>query len=74
LLAVAMASEARWSALYRKGDMAEQTTIIPVAGGKGGVGKSFVTANLAVALAQAGKSVIAVDADLGNSNLHTLLG
>jgi flagellar biosynthesis protein FlhG len=54
--------------------MAEQTTIIPVAGGKGGVGKTFVTANLAVALAQAGKSVIAVDADLGNSNLHTLLG
>jgi len=69
-----MASEVRWSALYRKGDMPEQTTIIPVAGGKGGVGKSFVTANLAVALAQAGKSVIAVDADLGNSNLHTLLG
>ena len=54
--------------------MAEQTTIIPVAGGKGGVGKSFVTANLAVALAQLGHSVIAVDADLGNSNLHTLLG
>src|SRR5215213_3814045 len=54
--------------------MTEQTTIIAVAGGKGGVGKTFVTANLAVALAQAGKSVIAVDADLGNSNLHTLLG
>ena len=54
--------------------MPEQTTIIPVAGGKGGVGKSFVTANLAVALAQAGHSVIAVDLDLGNSNLHSLLG
>ena len=54
--------------------MTEQTTIIPVAGGKGGVGKTFVTANLAVALAQAGHSVIAVDLDLGNSNLHSLLG
>jgi flagellar biosynthesis protein FlhG len=54
--------------------MAEQTTIIPVAGGKGGVGKSFVTANLAVALARRGHRTIAVDLDLGNSNLHSLLG
>lgn len=54
--------------------MAEPTTIIPIAGGKGGVGKSFVTANLAVALAQRGHRTIAVDLDLGNSNLHTLLG
>jgi flagellar biosynthesis protein FlhG len=54
--------------------MAEQTTIIPIAGGKGGVGKSFLTANLAVALAQRGHSTIAVDLDLGNSNLHSLLG
>lgn len=54
--------------------MAETTTIIPVAGGKGGVGKSFVTANLAVALARRGHRTIAVDLDLGNSNLHTLLG
>jgi flagellar biosynthesis protein FlhG len=49
-------------------------TIIPVAGGKGGVGKSFLTANLAVALARRGHSVIAVDLDLGNSNLHSFLG
>lgn len=54
--------------------MSEQTTIIPVAGGKGGVGKTFVTANLAVALAQHGHRTIAVDLDLGNSNLHSLLG
>ena len=54
--------------------MTEATTIIPVAGGKGGVGKSFVTANLAVALAQRGHRTIAVDLDLGNSNLHSLLG
>jgi flagellar biosynthesis protein FlhG len=54
--------------------MPEPTTIIPIAGGKGGVGKSFVTANLAVALARRGHQTIAVDLDLGNSNLHSLLG
>src|ERR1051325_11641020 len=54
--------------------MAEPTTIIPVAGGKGGVGKSFITANLAIALAQRGHRTVAVDLDLGNSNLHSLLG
>lgn len=54
--------------------MAQQTTIIPVAGGKGGVGKTFLTANLAVALALRGHTTIAVDLDLGNSNLHSFLG
>src|SRR6266850_2415825 len=54
--------------------MAELTTIIPIAGGKGGVGKTFVTANLAVALASRGFRTLAVDLDLGNSNLHSLLG
>lgn len=49
-------------------------TIIPIAGGKGGVGKTFLTANLAVALALRGHSTIAVDLDLGNSNLHSFLG
>jgi len=54
--------------------MPSETTIIPIAGGKGGVGKSFLTANLAVALAQRGQQTLAVDLDLGNSNLHSLLG
>lgn len=49
-------------------------TFIPVASGKGGVGKTFLTANLAIALAQMGQKVIAVDLDLGGSNLHTYLG
>ena len=43
-------------------------------GGKGGVGKSFLTASIATILAQMGKVVIAVDADLGCPNLHTFLG
>ncbi len=49
-------------------------TVIPVASGKGGVGKSIFVANLGVCLAQAGKTVVVVDLDLGGSNLHTCLG
>ena len=45
-----------------------------IAGGKGGIGKSFVAANLGIALSERGKKVIVVDADLGGANLHTLLG
>jgi flagellar biosynthesis protein FlhG len=51
-----------------------QPVIIPIASGKGGVGKSFLTANLAMALAGMGHRAIAVDLDLGGSNLHTFLG
>lgn len=55
-------------------DNSSKPILIPVAGGKGGVGKSFVAANLAIALARKGHSTIAVDLDLGGSNLHSLLG
>ncbi len=48
--------------------------IIPIASGKGGVGKSLVAANLSIALAQAGKRVALADLDLGASNLHLILG
>lgn len=48
--------------------------IIPVAGGKGGVGKSFIAVNLALALAANGYKTILIDLDLGSSNLHTFLG
>lgn len=50
------------------------TKILPVASGKGGVGKSIFVANLGVALAARGKTVILIDLDLGGSNLHTCLG
>lgn len=49
-------------------------TIIPVASGKGGVGKSMLVANLGIALAARGYSTTVVDLDLGGSNLHTCLG
>lgn len=47
---------------------------IPIASGKGGVGKSILAANLAVALANSGHSVVAIDLDLGGSNLYSYLG
>jgi flagellar biosynthesis protein FlhG len=47
---------------------------IPVGGGKGGVGKTFLVANLSAALAGAGYRVVAADADLEGANLHTCVG
>lgn len=48
--------------------------IIPVASGKGGAGKSMITANLGLRLGTAGIRTVVVDMDLGGSNLHTYLG
>ena len=48
--------------------------IVSVASGKGGVGKTFVTANLAACLARQGKKVLVVDCDLGLANMDILLG
>jgi flagellar biosynthesis protein FlhG len=45
-----------------------------VGGGKGGVGKTFITSSLGIALAKRGQRVVVVDADLGGANLHTALG
>jgi len=47
---------------------------LAIVGPKGGVGKSIISANLAIALSNMGKRVIAVDLDLGAANLHALLG
>ena len=44
------------------------TQIIGIASGKGGVGKTTVSANLAIALASQGKKVMVFDADLGLAN------
>lgn len=45
-----------------------------VGSGKGGVGKSLISANFAVTLARHGRRVLALDLDLGGANLHTCLG
>lgn len=48
--------------------------IVAVGGGKGGVGKTLVATNLALAMAVRGQRVLLVDADLGGANVHTVLG
>ncbi|HMM77671.1 MAG TPA: MinD/ParA family protein [Gammaproteobacteria bacterium] len=50
------------------------TRVIAVTSGKGGVGKSTVSINLATALAAAGSRVTLLDADLGLANIDVLLG
>ncbi|WP_411834800.1 MinD/ParA family protein [Pseudoxanthomonas mexicana] len=48
--------------------------VIAVTGGKGGVGKTNLSVNLAVALAEMGKRTLLMDADLGLANVDVLLG
>ncbi len=52
----------------------ESTQILAIGGGKGGVGKSFVAAGLATAIAEKGKEATLIDLDLGGANLHTVFG
>ena len=55
-------------------DPSSKTRVLLIASGKGGVGKSSVTTNLAVALAQRGKSVAVVDADVWGFSIPRMLG
>jgi flagellar biosynthesis protein FlhG len=48
--------------------------VVAVASGKGGVGKTNVSVNLSVALAEMGRRVMLLDADLGLANIDVLLG
>ncbi|MFW5812679.1 MAG: AAA family ATPase [Alkalispirochaetaceae bacterium] len=50
-----------------------KSKIIPIASGKGGVGKTELCANLGVRLGQLGKRTILIDLDMGGSNLHSAL-
>ena len=55
------------------GAPARRSRITAVTSGKGGVGKTFVAANLAAALARLGQKVLVLDADLGLANLDVVL-
>ncbi len=48
--------------------------ILAIVGPKGGVGKSTISANIAISLANIGKKIVAADLDLGAANLHAILG
>jgi len=48
--------------------------ILAIGGGKGGTGKSLITASIGICLADRGNDVLLIDADLGTANLHTFLG
>src|SRR3977135_4236244 len=48
--------------------------VVAIAGGKGGVGKSLVAANVGIFLATLGKRVVLVDAAFGSPNLHIFAG
>lgn len=56
------------------GTPATEKKIWALGGGKGGIGKSFISTSLGITLAQLGHSVIIIDLDLGGANLHTCLG
>ena len=52
---------------------ASGAAVIAITSGKGGVGKTFFSANLACALAKRGRRVLLIDADLGLANLDVVL-
>ena len=55
------------------GKPATRAIFTAITSGKGGVGKTFVAANLAAALARQGQRVLVLDADLGLANLDVVL-
>ncbi|MDH4262353.1 MAG: MinD/ParA family protein [Spirochaetia bacterium] len=51
-----------------------RTRVITITSGKGGVGKSSVSVNMALSIARSGKKVLLFDADLGLANINVMLG
>jgi ATP-binding protein involved in chromosome partitioning len=68
--------KARWNARQHAGDtqVPASTRVLAIASGKGGVGKSSVTVNLAIALARQGRTVGVLDADIWGFSIPRLLG
>jgi flagellar biosynthesis protein FlhG len=50
------------------------TRVVAITSGKGGVGKTAVVANIAIALAKKGLKILVIDADLGLANIDVVLG
>lgn len=72
----AVMTRARWNAREQAGDtqVAASTRVLAIASGKGGVGKSSVTVNLAAALAKTGLVVGVLDADIWGFSIPRMLG
>ena len=60
--------------MTRKAGKREPASIYAVTSGKGGVGKTNIVLNLAIAFAEGGRDVLVLDADLGLANMDVLLG
>lgn len=69
-----LASNEPSNILVRRGESSPSSTLIAVGGGKGGIGKSFISSSLGIFLAHMGYKTLLVDLDLGGANLHTSLG
>ncbi len=68
------AANLRRLVLQKDDRSSSKTRIIVITSGKGGVGKTSFAVSLSIALAQDGKSVTMIDADLGLANINVILG
>src|SRR4051794_40959065 len=69
-----MNTQAAGFAALRGNDQNGAPTVIAVASGKGGVGKTFITVNMAVAAQRIGRRVLIVDGDLALANVDVAVG
>ncbi len=69
-----MSTEPSVPTIKKTSKSAGPKSIIAIGGGKGGIGKSFISTTLGITISQLGHSVVLVDLDLGAANVHTCLG